>query len=595
MYHPRASTSLRTAYRCTPDRHTRPALPRLLGPPHAALSGRQRRPREGCRPRLALSGSELVTEQGRHTLQDQQHRLEAHGKEQAGWKTARRRGKGSGAGRGGGGQRTHSLSGARLFRKWSFCIAQQSCTVSRYPRREREPPRAASRAPSRPPSSFLAHALDHSSGEPAAQHSSTARARITPCRWHTRTPRWPARSVALVALGEGERRLTMAAAPADAAVTAPRAIAKLPEHVVNRIAAGEVRSILLVSPSPPPHLATHSAGSLALTPPADHPAPVQRAQGAHRERARCRRNQHPHHGQGRRPQAPPDPGQRQRHQGASLLSLHFSDSSLHHGRTLTRLTPPRPAERRPADPLRAIHHVQDQGVRGPVVARHLRLSRRGAREYQPRRAPHRDDQDSRRDVRLEVRRPFLSPSPTSSSQKLILPCRAAYADGEMVPVKSGSKDSTPVPCAGNDGTVLAVRDLPPLLALARERRAHTSPLSAGRGPLLQHAAASQSSSVRRRRVRAHPPGRHRLLDPQRRRRPVVQEGVRRLVERDGRRQHHRRCQHARQYRRDVRRAGQARARRGDGRQRRAEGQAQGVVQRHQLPGQEGPLLVLHQQ
>lgn len=74
-----------------------------------------------------------------------------------------------------------------------------------------------------------------------------------------------------------------------------------------------------------------------------------------------------------------------------------------------------------------------------------------------------------------MRRPFLSPSPTSSSQKLILPCRAAYADGEMVPVKSGSKDSTPVPCAGNDGTVLAVRDLPPLLALARERRAHTSP------------------------------------------------------------------------------------------------------------------------
>lgn len=35
--------------------------------------------------------------------------------------------------------------------------------------------------------------------------------------------------------------------------------------------------------------------------------------------------------------------------------------------------------------------------------------------------------------------------------------RAAYSDGVMIPVKSGSDDPAPIPCAGNDGTVLAVR------------------------------------------------------------------------------------------------------------------------------------------
>ncbi|BGP42915.1 DNA mismatch repair protein Mlh1 [Rhodotorula kratochvilovae] len=37
--------------------------------------------------------------------------------------------------------------------------------------------------------------------------------------------------------------------------------------------------------------------------------------------------------------------------------------------------------------------------------------------------------------------------------------KAAYSDGAMVPVKSGSNDAAPVPCAGNDGTVLSVEDL----------------------------------------------------------------------------------------------------------------------------------------
>ncbi|GAA6046741.1 hypothetical protein JCM3770_003144 [Rhodotorula araucariae] len=37
--------------------------------------------------------------------------------------------------------------------------------------------------------------------------------------------------------------------------------------------------------------------------------------------------------------------------------------------------------------------------------------------------------------------------------------KAAYSDGAMVPVKSGSDDASPVPCAGNDGTVLVVEDL----------------------------------------------------------------------------------------------------------------------------------------
>lgn len=37
--------------------------------------------------------------------------------------------------------------------------------------------------------------------------------------------------------------------------------------------------------------------------------------------------------------------------------------------------------------------------------------------------------------------------------------KAAYADGIMVPVKSGSSDTAAIPCAGNDGTVLTVEDL----------------------------------------------------------------------------------------------------------------------------------------
>ncbi|TKA52333.1 hypothetical protein B0A53_04801 [Rhodotorula sp. CCFEE 5036] len=37
--------------------------------------------------------------------------------------------------------------------------------------------------------------------------------------------------------------------------------------------------------------------------------------------------------------------------------------------------------------------------------------------------------------------------------------KAAYADGVMVPVKSGSSDTAAIPCAGNDGTVLTVEDL----------------------------------------------------------------------------------------------------------------------------------------
>ncbi|GAA5960575.1 hypothetical protein JCM21900_002848 [Sporobolomyces salmonicolor] len=37
--------------------------------------------------------------------------------------------------------------------------------------------------------------------------------------------------------------------------------------------------------------------------------------------------------------------------------------------------------------------------------------------------------------------------------------KASYSDGKMIPVKSGSTDPSPVPCAGNDGTVLLVEDL----------------------------------------------------------------------------------------------------------------------------------------
>ncbi|BGP57805.1 DNA mismatch repair protein Mlh1 [Rhodotorula sphaerocarpa] len=37
--------------------------------------------------------------------------------------------------------------------------------------------------------------------------------------------------------------------------------------------------------------------------------------------------------------------------------------------------------------------------------------------------------------------------------------KAAYADGAMIPVKSGSSDASAIPCAGNDGTVLVVEDL----------------------------------------------------------------------------------------------------------------------------------------
>ncbi|GAA5824837.1 hypothetical protein JCM11251_005364 [Rhodosporidiobolus azoricus] len=37
--------------------------------------------------------------------------------------------------------------------------------------------------------------------------------------------------------------------------------------------------------------------------------------------------------------------------------------------------------------------------------------------------------------------------------------KAAYADGQLVPVKAGSSEVAPVPCAGNDGTVLNVEDL----------------------------------------------------------------------------------------------------------------------------------------
>ncbi|GAA5883100.1 hypothetical protein JCM16303_006091 [Sporobolomyces ruberrimus] len=37
--------------------------------------------------------------------------------------------------------------------------------------------------------------------------------------------------------------------------------------------------------------------------------------------------------------------------------------------------------------------------------------------------------------------------------------KAAYADGQLIPVKSGSTDTSPVPTAGNDGTTIVVEDL----------------------------------------------------------------------------------------------------------------------------------------
>ncbi|GJN93144.1 hypothetical protein Rhopal_006191-T1 [Rhodotorula paludigena] len=50
-------------------------------------------------------------------------------------------------------------------------------------------------------------------------------------------------------------------------------------------------------------------------------------------------------------------------------------------------------------------------------------------------------------------------SVTTKTREETCAWKAAYSDGVMIPVKSGSSDASPIPCAGNDGTVLVVEDL----------------------------------------------------------------------------------------------------------------------------------------
>ncbi|BGP19480.1 DNA mismatch repair protein Mlh1 [Rhodosporidiobolus nylandii] len=50
-------------------------------------------------------------------------------------------------------------------------------------------------------------------------------------------------------------------------------------------------------------------------------------------------------------------------------------------------------------------------------------------------------------------------SVTTKTRQESIAYKAAYADGQLVPVKAGSKDASPVPIAANDGTIIVVEDL----------------------------------------------------------------------------------------------------------------------------------------
>ena len=113
----------------------------------------------------------------------------------------------------------------------------------------------------------------------------------------------------------------------------------------------------------------------------DHPAAVQCAEGAGGELPGRGHDQRERAGEGGRPQAHPDPGQWLRHRQGG-----------------------------PADRVRALHHLQAQGVRRPQEHQHFRLPRRGPRQHQPRQQTHHRQQNQLQSMCLQgkPKAPILS-------------------------------------------------------------------------------------------------------------------------------------------------------------------------------------------